>query len=150
MSVPKSFAPIEEHRSATEYAALLNDYRDAAVALAAERAAECAGLREHLQWIAQQFCARTDVEDSVDHLCAESGDCITEWCLPCYAEAALAASPSPLAAAYKAAMDMSKHWVSSQGATIGDCQVWWDRYRELVSAFRAAQALAEGKGADRE
>jgi len=82
--------------------------------------------------------------------CAESGDCITEWCLPCYAEAALAASPSPLAAAYKAAMDMSKHWVSSQGATIGDCQVWWDRYRELVSAFRAAQALAEGKGADRE
>lgn len=44
-------------------------------------------LREALEWIGQQFCERSPAGSS--WLCAESGDCITEWCLPCYARAAL-------------------------------------------------------------
>ena len=42
MAIPKSFAPIEVHRAAVEYAALLNAYRDAAVALA-EAVPACRG-----------------------------------------------------------------------------------------------------------
>jgi hypothetical protein len=48
-------------------------------------------LAEAMQWIAQQPCQH-DAEGASDALpCSETGACITEWCLPCYAVAALAA-----------------------------------------------------------
>ena len=43
--------------------------------------------REHLEWIGQQFCDHT--KDADVRVCPESGDCLTEWCLSCYAWAAL-------------------------------------------------------------
>ena len=49
---------------------------------------ESARLRKHLQWIADQPCERAPGHVSF-RACAESGDCLTEWCLPCYARAAL-------------------------------------------------------------
>jgi hypothetical protein len=46
-------------------------------------------MREGLLWIADQFCDRTKPDHRRTKACRESGDCITEWCLPCYAEAVL-------------------------------------------------------------
>ena len=43
--------------------------------------------REHLQFVSWQCCERTD--DGDVRVCPESGDCVTEYCLPCYARAAL-------------------------------------------------------------
>ncbi len=48
-------------------------------------------LREGLKWIGQQFCQRTMESDALARPCSNSGDCITEWCLPCYAKKILEA-----------------------------------------------------------
>ena len=56
-------------------------------------ASSMGGLRErdryrgHLEWIGQQFCDRT--KDADVRVCPTSGDCLTEWCLSCYAWAVL-------------------------------------------------------------
>ena len=44
-----------------------------------------AHLREHLGFIAFQFCERTS--DADVRVCPDSGDCLTEYCLSCYARA---------------------------------------------------------------
>ena len=49
-------------------------------------------LREHLQLIANQPCERAPGHVRFDD-CSASGDCITEWCLTCYARAALEPKP---------------------------------------------------------
>lgn len=51
----------------------------------AEARQELGRLRDALIFISQQFCQRTDRGDV--RVCPESGDCLTEWCLPCYAGA---------------------------------------------------------------
>lgn len=45
--------------------------------------------RKHLQWIAQQPCTMDAEMASDDTLCTETGACITEFCLSCYAKVAL-------------------------------------------------------------
>lgn len=45
--------------------------------------AELDRVRHHLEWIGQQFCDRT--KDADVRVCPGSGDCLTEWCLSCYA-----------------------------------------------------------------
>lgn len=51
--------------------------------------ADAARNQEALEWIARQFCDRTDDVDK--YVCMESEDCITEYCLSCYARAVLRA-----------------------------------------------------------
>jgi len=52
--------------------------------------AEVEQYREALEWIAQQPCAnKSNVKKYT--ACTESDDCITEYCLPCYAKKALEA-----------------------------------------------------------
>ena len=38
-----------------------------------------------LGWIAQQECGASSPSAAKDMACCETQDCITEWCLPCYA-----------------------------------------------------------------
>lgn len=47
------------------------------------------GLYGHLEWIANQECRMEAEGSSDDTECCETGACITEWCLSCYARAAL-------------------------------------------------------------
>ena len=53
---------------------------------------QCERCREevdgHLRWIAQQPCQRA-LDDATIRVCPVSGDCVTQWCLSCYARAAL-------------------------------------------------------------
>jgi len=44
-------------------------------------------LRDDMLWIAGQPCDRT--EQAGVRICPESGDCLTEWCLPCFATASV-------------------------------------------------------------
>ena len=60
-------------------------------ATARRTADEHARLRGHMRWIARQFCERTS--DADVRVCPSSGDCLTEWCLSCYAKAALEEKP---------------------------------------------------------
>ena len=48
--------------------------------------AENERLREALQWIAQQTCGMDAEGASKNTTCAETSACISEWCLPCYAD----------------------------------------------------------------
>jgi hypothetical protein len=49
-------------------------------------------LDKALVWIAQQPCrAEAEGADGKHITCRDTGACATEWCLPCYAAAALAA-----------------------------------------------------------
>ena len=49
-------------------------------------------LDDALKWIAQQPCrAEAEGADGKHITCRETGACATEWCLPCYAAAALSA-----------------------------------------------------------
>lgn len=48
--------------------------------------ATIAELRKHLKWIADQPCCGS----WEDRDCKDTEDCITEWCLPCYARQAIA------------------------------------------------------------
>lgn len=88
--------------------------------------------REALAWIAQQFCDRTN--DADKRVCPESGDCLTEWCLSCYAGAHLATLKAdgvrdvrtalfPLVAA-GSSMRASTH---PGGLTVEDCEAVVDR-----------------------
>jgi len=45
--------------------------------------------RKHLQWVAQQSCTMDAELASGDTPCTETGACITEFCLPCYAKVAI-------------------------------------------------------------
>jgi hypothetical protein len=58
--------------------------------------AEIAHLRTALEWIGNQFCERTPENDPAMAVCSGTQDCITEYCLPCYAKAALNAQPCKL------------------------------------------------------
>ena len=51
--------------------------------------------REALNWIAQQPCARRPDDAEGYTPCSETDDCVTEWCLSCYARAALAQEDKP-------------------------------------------------------
>lgn len=42
---------------------------------------------ERFKWIADQPCERFDENGQSD--CDQTGDCITEWCFPCYSKKAL-------------------------------------------------------------
>ncbi len=44
-------------------------------------------LRERFQWIADQPCEKLAANGETT--CNGTGDCITEWCYPCYARKAL-------------------------------------------------------------
>ena len=49
--------------------------------------AEIERLRKRFKWIAQQPCERHD--ENGQSTCDQTGDCITEWCYPCYSKNAL-------------------------------------------------------------
>jgi hypothetical protein len=56
----------------------------------AEREAQerrTANLRGFVEFVSFQFCERSPKESDQDGICQESGDCITEWCIPCHARA---------------------------------------------------------------
>ena len=54
-------------------------------------------LREALIFIAQQGCEGTSPSASEDRVCGDTQDCITEWCLPCYADAFVCTARTVLA-----------------------------------------------------
>jgi hypothetical protein len=55
----------------------------------AEVEGEHGRMRKGLKWVADQHCESSPCGQGGAHICRDSGDCLTEWCLPCFAEAVL-------------------------------------------------------------
>ena len=99
MNADNSGQHAEEHREwiASNGACALctrlvgEDYLKANRALG-QRVAE---LEAGLIFIAQQGCEATSPSATEDRNCEDTQDCITEWCLPCYASAYLRAHEEP-------------------------------------------------------
>ena len=62
--------------------------REAAAALDRQEA-ELSAFKGHLTFIAQQFC------EGGGNRCSETEMCVTEYCLPCYAKAAIRQKEAP-------------------------------------------------------
>ena len=62
--------------------------RDELIVAYARQNVRAERLAEALKWVAQQFCERRRARGRWTP-CRETTDCMTEWCMPCYAAAHL-------------------------------------------------------------
>jgi len=126
-----------EREKAAELAALVT------AAFARDRAerdalrAEVARLRAALEWIGTQPCSRAPEDDGTERHCPTSGDCITEWCLPCYARAAHAPPPATDADPYAPRLSVS-YPLNAPTSPLGEPGVLTTTDMETPSPFEHA------------
>ena len=111
---------------------------------AEQAGAKCEYMQEHLQFMADQPCERFKGDSAS---CAETGVCVTEFCLPCYARAVIAPTNcgKPLLARVKR-LEAFVQEIADEGCTYGDnCPPFIKTNHYICQPCKAKRALERGE-----